>query len=219
MKEKPILLSASVPERDLNIYTTDTSAKTAIREAVRALVDVVVPVHPLVFGGHHAISPMVWEDANSLGLADRVFIYQSRFFTQVVPKEALFFQGLNRLVWTPKMPRRSPDKDRSLALMRDAMVVRRLVDEKKFLESSAKPDFPEYAAAVFIGGMNGVEVEWELFRQRYPKAPALLIASTKGAALRLMADQKNLKLYDTRARQLLERDKRYGYVFRELLRT
>lgn len=46
----------------------------------------------------------------------------------------------------------------------------------------------DYAAAVFIGGMEGVEDEYALFRQYHPAAPCYPIAST-GAAARLLYDE------------------------------
>jgi len=214
MKHNPIFLSASVPFRAPEKYLPNP---IAIREAVRALVGVVVPDRPLVFGGHPAISPMVWEDADSLGAADSVYIYQSRLFAPNVPREAHFFQGLGRLIWTPAVPPQAPDRDASLALMREAMIVRRILDERHILDPAAPPEFPEYAAGVFVGGMEGVEDEWKLFRSRYPQVPALLVASTEGAARRLMVDPNNTVGYDPRARALLDRDSRYGHVFRQLL--
>ncbi|HMF36309.1 MAG TPA: hypothetical protein VKF17_06700, partial [Isosphaeraceae bacterium] len=72
MNAAPIFLSASVPNRDLQTYVPDP---VAIREAVRALVGITlaVPGRLLIFGGHPAISPMVWEDAESLGAVDRIY--------------------------------------------------------------------------------------------------------------------------------------------------
>lgn len=168
MNDAPIFLSASVPDRDPEKYPADP---VAIREAVRALVGVSLPDRPLVFGGHPAISPMVWEDADSLGLAGEVSIYQSRLFSPDVPKEAHFFQGLNRLVWTPAVPPGHPDRNASLALMRDAMIDRRILDESKVADPFAPPEFPEYAADVFIGGMDGTEDEYQRFRTHYPPCP------------------------------------------------
>ncbi len=214
MRHDPIFLSSSVPDRDPEKYPANP---VAIREAVRALVAVVVPGRPLVFGGHPAISPLIWEDADSLGAADSVYIYQSRLFAANVPREAHFFQGLDRLKWTPAVPPQAPDRDASLALMRDAMIVRRILDEQQVLNPRAQPEFPAYAAGVFVGGMDGVEAEWALFRSHYPQAPALLVASTEGAARRLMDDSNNAALYDPRTRAMLERDSRYGHVFRQLL--
>ena len=40
-------------------------------------------------------------------------------------------------------------------------------------------------AAVFIGGMEGVEIEYELFKKYHPNAKILPVPSTGGAALQL----------------------------------
>lgn len=218
MSAAPIFLSASVPNRDLTTYVPDP---VAIREAVRALVGVAlaVPGRLLIFGGHPAISPMVWEDADSLGAADRIYIFQSELFKPDVPPQAHFFAGLSRLVWTPAVPH--PDKqierDRSLDLMRRAMIERRVFDIQKLADPAAPPDFPEYSAGVFIGGMDGIEDEWRRFRGHYPSAKALLVASTAGAARLLMDDPNRAPSYPPPERQLLERDRRYRFVFRTLL--
>jgi hypothetical protein len=214
MRRDPIFLSASVPCREPEKYPPDP---VAIREAVRALISVALPGRPIVFGGHPAISPMVWEDADSLGLAGDVYIYQSRLFTPQVPPEAHFFRGLDRLVWTPAVPQPNPDRDASLALLRDAMIVRRILAEDRILNPGVPPEFPEYAAGVFIGGMDGVEEEWRLFRKHYPLAPALLVASTAGAARLVYDDPSRAPVYGAAERQLLARDRRYRHVFRTLL--
>jgi hypothetical protein len=215
MSDAPIFLSASVPYRELDKYAPDP---VSIREAVRALVAVGVPRRPLVFGGHPAISPLVWEAADSLGQADRVWIYQSEHFKPQVPQAAHFFHGMNRLVWTPEVirPTEKETIDESLKLMRDMMIDRRVFTPKAF-DPGAPPDFPEYVAGVFIGGMDGIEVEWKRFRGQYPRARALLIASTAGATRNLMDDPANSSLYTPQERALLERDRRYRHVFRTLL--
>jgi hypothetical protein len=47
-------------------------------------------------------------------------------------------------------------------------------------------DAAEFSAAFFIGGMEGVEEEFALFRDRWPDVPAFPIASTGAAARRLL---------------------------------
>lgn len=94
----PVFLSASVPYRRPDHYVAD---ETAVGEAVRALVAEVVPERPLIFGGHPAISPMVWDAASSQGAADNVYIYQSELYRAVIPHEAKFFEAIDRLIWTP----------------------------------------------------------------------------------------------------------------------
>ncbi len=223
MNTAPIFLSASVPNRELDKYEPDP---VAIREAVRGLVGIAlaVPGRLLVFGGHPAISPMVWEDAESLGAADRVFIYQSELFRPVVPKEAHFFEALNHLVWTPAVPHSDPKLQRELSLdvMRRAMIERRLRDARKVDDPMAPADFPEYSAGVFIGGMDGIEDEWRRFRGHYTQLTALLVASTAGAARQLLNDPNIVPNYPPpnyppTERRLLERERRYRFLFRTLL--
>jgi hypothetical protein len=180
----PIFLSASVPDRDLNRYVRDP---IAVREAIRGLVAHVVVQAPLVFGGHPAITPLVWEAARSLNAADHVVIYQSEKYRDQIPKEAAFFKNL---VWTPAVlktppdPRDPFDKRKSLVELRDLMIRQRIVPGRGSL--------PEFEAGVFIGGMDGVEEEWALFRQCYPETPVFPIASTEGAA-RLLFDDLNVR--------------------------
>lgn len=214
MTGAPIFLSASVPFGDrAKRYPPEP---VAIREAVRGLIAAAMPRHSIVFGGHPAISPMVWDDANSLGTVDTVFIYQSELFKNDIPKEANFF---TKLVWTPQVPAtpQKGDLAKSLEAMRDAMIVHRIVEGSKMLDPNAAPDLPTFAAGVFIGGMNGIIDEWDLFRAHYPNVPALIVASTKGATLDLMADPNRNPGYPPQVRQMLERDRRYRHVFRQLL--
>ena len=56
--------------------------------------------------------------------------------------------------------------DESLALMREKMIVNN-----------------DFIAGIFVGGMEGVEEEFELFTQSNPKAMVLPMASTGAAAL------------------------------------
>lgn len=212
----PIFLSASVPDRDAHLYVPD---RVAIREAVRAVVAVIVPRHSLIFGGHPAISPLIWEAADSLGLSDRVYIYQSRLFAPDVPPEAYCFQGLNRLVWTPIVSAapKSIERKESLRVMREMMIQRRVTDERKAFDPFAPADFPEYAAGIFIGGMDGVEDEWSLFRKHYAKRPAFLIASTAGAAQRLLEKPDNRLLYSPDELLMLRMERRYRHLFLTLM--
>ena len=47
----------------------------------------------------------------------------------------------------------------------------------------------DLVGAVFIGGMDGVEVEYDIFRRRNPKAFILPVAAPGGAALNLARDK------------------------------
>ena len=37
-----------------------------------------------------------------------------------------------------------------------------------------------FAAGIFIGGMDGLKEEWDLFQQTHPHVPAFPVASTEG---------------------------------------
>ncbi|MBN9519839.1 hypothetical protein J0H58_15160 [bacterium] len=168
---------------------------------------VVLPDRPLVFGGHPAITPLVWEIASRLGLVDRVFIYQSEHFRSRIPPEAVFF---DKLVWTRDV---GGPADRSIAHMRDLMIVRR-TDETGTMR------IPEFTAGVFISGMNGVEDEWDLFRLHYPTVPVFPVASTEGAArliTRTPARMANAPGLDPPTVTALEQDLAYRRLFRRLL--
>jgi hypothetical protein len=156
---RPVFLSASIPAEDRNPKYFTTADVVAIRDAVRALASTVLPTGLLVFGGHPAISPLVLMVARRLKAVGRVRIYQSAFFRSVVPRESVAFPNI---VWTKSLHSARED---SLLLMR-----------KEMLQSE------RFVAGVFIGGMEGVEQEFELFRQTHPGSPAYPIASTGAAA-------------------------------------
>jgi hypothetical protein len=157
------LLSASIPDPRREPQYYETADLTAIREAVTAVSSVVLKRGELVFGGHPAISPLVLLVANALGATERVQIFQSDYFRKEIPPESAAFR---RLVWTPRV---EGDRDANLLEMRKSMI-----------------GTGGFAAAFFIGGMDGVEKEFALFRERWPKVPLFPIASTGAAALRLL---------------------------------
>jgi len=186
---EPVFLSASIPDRNLNRYTPDP---LAIREAVLALVAVIVREGDLVFGGHPAISPLVEHAARSLKAVEHVHIFQSRWFENLVPPEARAFPNLH---WTP----RGRDLTESLRIMRGKML-----------------NFRTFRAGVFIGGMEGVEEECDVFKLRYSRGQIFPVASTQGAALRLWDRGEGPQ--DAGIRNALATDKHYRALFRRLLR-
>ncbi|MBQ8286946.1 MAG: hypothetical protein IJZ10_11700 [Thermoguttaceae bacterium] len=158
---KEIFLSASVPfgERAQK-YAPDA---IAVQEALNALVATVTPYAKLVFGGHPAVTPFIWRAAKSLETANNVVIYQSNYYRDKVPQEALYFENIE---WTRVVNEGNiPSASKSLALMRNEMLSRAKI-----------------AAGIFIGGMDGVEEEWELFGKIHRDKPRYPIASTEGAA-------------------------------------
>ena len=74
-----IFLSASVPDPRRGPEYAQTADTVAITAAVSALVHVLLGRRLLVWGGHPAITPMVWGVAQGLGLdyGQWVKLYQS----------------------------------------------------------------------------------------------------------------------------------------------
>ena len=169
MKRNPIFLSASVPYREPDRYVADP---IAIREAVRR------PGRCRRAQQTSGIRRTPCDLADGLGGrrqpggGERGLHLSVPLVRPERPDPGPFLPriGPSRLDASRSAPRR-PDQDASLALMRDAMIVRRVLDEQRVLDTTAQPEFPEYAAGVFIGGMDGVEDEWGLFRQHYRTPP------------------------------------------------
>jgi hypothetical protein len=186
-----VFLSASVPLPPPSRHERyfKTADQIAIRDSIRALVSAVIPPGSIVFGGHPAITPMVRLLVLNKGLlvAPHIFLFQSRFFEKDFPAEVRDFENL------VVVDAVSEDQERNLRVMREVMI--------------ASQDF---AAGVFIGGMEGVEEEFEMFRAMHPKKPAYPIASTGAAALSLF------ERYMPERRELLD-DLRYLSLFRRLL--
>ncbi len=187
----PIFLSASIPYRDPYVQNSDPML---IREAILALVSVTIRERQLIFGGHPAISPLVDQAARTLGAENHVYIYQSREFEEVIPEVAKEFKNF---VWT----QRGVDKADSLRIMREQMI---------------GLDGFQFAAAVFIGGMDGILAECDLFKHYHPGKPLFPIASTLGAARELFdrgEGPQNRSIQDA-----LEHEKRYRTLFRQLFK-
>lgn len=184
-----IFLSASIPyaERDAKYY--ETADIVAIRDAVRALATVVVPTCHLIWGGHPSITPLIRFvcDRMKVNLKSHVSLYQSLYFEDKFPPDNFAFENI---ILTP----RGDNLKESLIVMRKALM-----------------EDNEFVAGVFIGGMEGIEEEFELFRKNNPTALALPIAST-GAAARILFD-RNSDEYDRR----LLNDYAYMAMFRDLL--
>jgi hypothetical protein len=166
-----IFLSASVPIVGRGDYYK-TANPFLIQCAVRELVIAVIRHHKIVWGGHPSITPMIWSICEDLNVdySENVILYQSRHFEDRFPEENKRF---NNVIFTDDVP---GNRDASLLLMRKEMLSRNDLD-----------------AAVFIGGMEGVEDEYHLFRELHPNAKVLPVAAPGGAALLLA---KELDYYD-----------------------
>lgn len=161
-----IFLSASIPIPGREFYGTEDVV--AIREAVMAFTKVCMEKHlPFYFGGHPAITPLVWEVAKDYlheEFKTLVHIYQSSWFLGNTPKEVEFY---NNVVWTEA-------KDsilESIEFMRNQM----------FRENKT-------TIAVFIGGMKGIMDEYDLITKYYSDVKILPIATTGAASEKLYKD-------------------------------
>ncbi|HSZ72125.1 MAG TPA: hypothetical protein VK750_05575 [Cytophagaceae bacterium] len=169
----------------------ETADAIAIQAAVRAVVQVVIPTTSLVWGGHPAITTMIRHAIGKMNtrLQEQLILYQSDYFKTVFPKENLFFKHVTHIPETS-------DKKVSITHMRHQMI-----------------EEHDFKAAVFIGGMKGVEKEYEFFAKTHPHALLLPVASTGGAA-------KNIyeKLTAAPDKRLLE-DYEYISLFQSLLKN
>lgn len=159
-----IFLSASVPVEGRGNYH-ETADPFLIQIAVRELIMAVVPQHQVVWGGHPAITPMIKAVCQDLNISydDHFILYQSRFFKDLFPQDNQVFEA--NLVLVDKV---EGNRDASLQKLRKEMLSR-----------------TDLYAAVFIGGMDGVEVEYLIFHRYHPDAVVLPVFSTGGAAQEL----------------------------------
>jgi hypothetical protein len=164
-----IFLSASVPVPGRGNYH-ESANPFLIQCAVRELVISTIREHRIVWGGHPTITPMIWTICEDLGLeyADRVVLYQSTFFDDRFPEENEHFRNV---IYTDSV---EDNLQESLQIMRAQMIGREGI-----------------RAAVFIGGMDGVEVEYEMFAALKPEGTVLPVPSPGGAAF-LLAERLGL---------------------------
>lgn len=159
-----IFLSASVPTREP--YSSDCRPQE-IQAAVNALAQVVLGRKKLVWGGHPAITPLLWSAAQAVGVEYTVAVelFQSKLFQKVLPEENKNFANVKLVDAVGE------DVEASLLAMRKAIF------------TSA-----EFEAAVFIGGMHGILDEHKLFTSYWPNATCIPIAQTGGATVHLARD-------------------------------
>lgn len=164
-----IFLSASIPVQGRGDYHL-TADPYLIQYAVRELALTVLGRKKLIWGGHPAITPMVWAACEDLGVcyAQNVVLYQSRHFGDFFPDENTKFKNVT---YTDEV---EGDREKSLGEMR-----RRMFTENKF------------SAAIFIGGMDGIEKEFDLLSIYQPDCKILALGSPGGAS-RVLAHRLDL---------------------------
>lgn len=166
-----VFLSASFPsgKRGTRFEPFDPGA---IADAVTAVARaVLVAKGRLLFGGHPTITPLVLMVASELEIEGAVDVFQSRWFADQITRETRTLQdaGFGEIHWTPQRATR----EQSLETMREAM----LAHDRKLI------------AGVFVGGMEGVREEYELFRRFQPLVPRVSLVGPGGAAAKLPMDE------------------------------
>lgn len=185
-------LSASVPLPERHPKFVRSADVIAIREAVKGLVEEVAPIGQIVFGGHPAITPLIAKLINGMGnrVKGHITIYQSSYFADRYPEENSEFLKIKIV------PKVNDSEVESIEAMRREMI--------------RSQDFD---AGIFIGGMEGVLSEFELFRSNHPNALIWPIASTGAAAKEIFETLGNPEP------DLLMRELTYSTLFRKLLKS
>lgn len=156
-----IFLSASIPLPDRDRQFFDTADIIAIREAIKSLVEVILPLGSITCGGHPAITPLLSLFVREAGLhKEKVTIFQSSLFSGKMPPELSDFLDVRIISAVGK------NRELSLTEMRTEMVKSR-----------------DFSAIVIIGGMEGIYEELDLFKMYNRNAKILPISSTGAAAL------------------------------------
>ena len=160
---KEIFLSASIPKEGRGNYF-DTADPYLIQCAIRDFATIALGRRHIVFGGHPAITPLLWAVCEEIGVdfVNNVTLYQSKFFEGKYPIENTKFRNVIYVDSEPK------GLNESLAKMRNVMLSRVNLD-----------------SAVFIGGMEGVMDEFDLFKHHHPNSNVITIPSAGGAAREL----------------------------------
>jgi hypothetical protein len=181
---KKVFLSASIPNLDRNPKYYDSADTIAIRDAVLAIANIIVPNNILIWGGHPTITPLIREvyeelyNSNKRGTKSiiksnfiyesqkHVILYQSEFFQKYFPKDNGTFEMVHMIdaVYDKSPSNCKENRESSLFEMR-----RKMFDENDF------------KVGIFIGGMEGIEDEFNMFNEKFPNAFLIPLVTTGGA--------------------------------------
>lgn len=214
---KNIFLSASIPLPERHPKYYETADIISIRDAVIALASISLNNHRIIWGGHPSITPLIYyviertlinkleRDDWDFSLTEpeketiksqlkkkiqqHVLLYQTLYFKDEFPAENEMFQNV---VLTNNLG----DIPSSIHHLRQRM----------FSEN-------QFAAAVFIGGMDGVVDEYSMFKELHPSALLLPIGST-GAAAKIVYEEH---LPEELKNERLLKDYGYMSLYQKLL--
>lgn len=167
---RTLFLSASIPDPERWSGPFDA---LEITDAVVALARAsLTRGYALVTAAHPTIAPLLLYVAAEFPPehGGRVRVYQSMLFEDVLPTATRRFEadGVGEVIWTEAADGESPipgEWDQSLRQMREQML------------GETEP-----AAAFFIGGMEGIPVEFELFTSTYVDRPTYAVGRPGGEA-------------------------------------
>ena len=179
-----IFLSGSIPDRD---RWDGEFNPLEITDAVVALARACLTRgFRIVTAAHPTIAPLLLYVAAEFPIFDepQVVIYQSLLFETVLPTATRRFEaeGVGELIWTESAPGEEPIPgkwDESLSLMRGRM-----------LEET------DPWAAVFVGGMSGIEDEFARYASLFPTRPMYAARRPGGAASSLSSERHLQDLAD-----------------------
>ena len=173
LQGRTVFLSASFPSGD-RAQEVPPFDPSAIADAVTAVVRaVLLSDGKVVFGGHPTITPLVLMIGTELGIDHVVDVYQSEWFRDQITDETLRLigSGVRDMHWTP----RKVSLDASLAEMRTQMFTTMPI-----------------AGAVFVGGMSGIQKEFEHFGEMQVGVPRIPVYGPGGAAATLPSDPQSV---------------------------
>lgn len=171
-KPMKIFLSASIPDIKRKKEFKGDIKVNAIRDAIVAFTKVCSEWNiEFYFGGHPAISPLIYSVASEYENAtDNIKIYQSEYFKEKIPEEVNYYKNIK---WTEK----KEDIESSIRYMRECMF----------------EDNRGTVLAIFIGGMIGLKEEAKMIQEKCPNVTIVPLASTGGASVDLYEEKKCIK--------------------------
>jgi hypothetical protein len=203
---KPVFLSASEPDPNRQPEYWHSRRLLNVREAIRAFCAHVLPRYPVVFGGHPAITPLVRNVAERIrhaaagdakGSLPQLLTFQSEFFVEGHSSGGVVITPACEADGAAAAPGGGM-RNASLLRMRYEMLGHPAGGEIHPLLSRYSAQVGrgrnerlktyDFEAAVFIGGMEGVQREFVIFRSFHPHTPVYPIASTGSACLELLKE-------------------------------
>jgi len=186
---KNIFLSASIPLAERDPKYIESADVIAIRDSVIALATTILPHYRLIWGGHPSITPLIYYVLQKMNfnIQNHVRLYQSKLFEDYFPEDNNKFDNV---ILTPI----NSGRENSLGIMRELMI-----------------GTNDFYAGIFIGGMEGIEIEYKMFREFHPNAKVIPLAST-GAGAKMVYDN-----FEFKKNERFMYDYAYMSLFQDLL--